>query len=138
MKLTFPYKGMDIKENYQNVLPLKMFPDGRVWANVGSGEKSRSHHIGDLKDIYTKKPQIIDYQAIDFTKYNYEVYLFERPFFNIPYTFITVVMEHKVNPVFEYIRPAGPYWEALKSKYNGTKDIKSIETNEKYYMFSLW
>lgn len=111
-----------------------MFPDGKLWVNVGSGDEMRDHQVGDLKDIYTKKPQMINYQPVDFSKYNYEVYLYEKPFFNMPHLFIALVLEHKTTPVFEYIRPAGPYWDKLNEVYKGSKDLSAIEKTEKYYI----
>ena len=88
-----------------------MFPDGMLWVNIGIGDESRDMHVGNLNDIYTKPPQMVNYQPVDWSKYNYEVYLYEKPFFNMPYMFIALVMEHKTKPVFEYIRPDGAYWQ---------------------------
>ena len=109
-----------------------MFSDGRLWVNVGSGDKSRDYQVGDLNDIANKKPQIINYQPVDFSKYNYEVYFVEKPWTNVPHLFLLIVMERKTSPVFEYIRPYGPYWEALRKNYKGSKDLSKIEKKEKY------
>ena len=76
--------GIDIKENYLNVLPLKLFPDGRLWVNVGSlDNETRNFQVANLNDLATKDPQILNYQPVDFDKYNYEAYLYEKPFFNM-------------------------------------------------------
>ena len=117
-----------------NLLPLKMFPDGRLWVNIGTGNEARDMHVGTLQDIYKKQPQLVNYQPVDLSKYNYEVYLYEKPFYNSPYLFIALVMEHKEKPIFEYIRPDGAYWDALLKKYNGTRTLSSIETTEKYFI----
>ena len=109
-----------------------MFPDAKLWVNVGVGDNVRDHQIGDLRDLYTRKPQILNFQPVDFDKYNYEVYLYEKPFFNNPHLFIAIVMEHKTQPVFEYIRPHGPYWDMLNKHYKGAKNLSAIVTEEKY------
>ena len=36
----------------------------------------------------------IAYRALDNSKVDFEVYLIERPFFNFPYIFITIVMDN--------------------------------------------
>ena len=109
-----------------------MFPDGMLWVNIGTGNDSRDMPIGNLDDIHDKPPQLVNYQPVDWSKYDYEVYLYEKPFFNLPYLFIALVIEHKEKPVFEYIRPNGPYWEALNKNYPGAKNLNSIVKEEKY------
>ena len=116
------------------MLPLKMFPDGMLWVNIGTGtgDQSRDMPIGNLEDIAKEQPQLVNYQPVDWSKYNYEVYLYEKLMFNAPYLFIALVIEHKEKPVFEYIRPDGAYWEALNKNYKGSKTLSSIVTEEKY------
>ena len=53
----------------------------------------------------------VAYPALDTSKVNYEVYLIERAFFNVPYMFITIVMDNKDNNDMRYTRPAGLYWD---------------------------
>ena len=125
---------MDIRENYLNLLRMNMFPDGKLWVNVGIDDEKRDMQIGNLDDLLKKQPQMVNYQAVDWSKYDYEVYLYEKAFFNRPYFFIALVIEHKNknNPVFEYIRPDGAYWELLNEKYKGKRNLSLIETQEKY------
>ena len=55
---------MDIKEFYPNVLRIDLFPDARLWANVGSkNDTSRNEPIKNLHDIYTRKAQLINFQV---------------------------------------------------------------------------
>lgn len=58
----------------------------------------------------------VAYRALDTSKVNYEVYLIERAFFNVPYMFITIVMDNKDNNDMRYTRPAGLYWDKLVEK----------------------
>ena len=105
---------MDIGENYLNVLPFEFLGDAKLWANVGDDQII--HTYQDLMDEVT---QLVDFQVVDLSKYDYEIYLYEKPFFNTPYLFIAIVLEHKDKKVFEYIRKDGAYWEGLKKHYKG-------------------
>lgn len=89
--------GLDIKENYTNVLRLTPFPDGRLWVNVGDSDN-------------------VHWKAVDTTKTKAEYYLYERPFFNVPYLFLTVVVDSAKHGDFRYVRPAGPYYKHLASR----------------------
>ena len=91
--------GLDIKENYRKVLRLNQMSDARSWVNVG--EKS-----GDKLNV--------KWEAIDQTKTSAEYYLVERPFFNKPYLFVTAVYDNKDNTDHSYVRPFGPYYDAIK------------------------
>jgi hypothetical protein len=91
--------GLDVKENYTNVLRLEHFPDARSWVNVGQEGQDEFH---------------VKWEAVDTTKTEAEYYLVERPFFNTPYLFLTAVFNNKDNDDFEYVRPNGPYYETLK------------------------
>jgi hypothetical protein len=86
--------GLDIEELYTNVLRVEPFPDAKAWVNVG-----------DSVNVHWK--------AIDARKTNAEFYLYERPFFNVPYMFLTAVFDNKSNRDFRYVRPDGPYYEDL-------------------------
>ena len=103
-----------------------MFQDGKIWVNVGNDQ------IHTFQQLQDKVMQKVDYQAIDLSKYDYEVYLYEKSFFNQPYIFIALVMEHKTKKVFEYIRKDGAYWDNLQIYYNGSKDLNTINVNEIY------
>lgn len=93
--------GLDIKENYPKVLRLTPFPDARAWVNVGQEGQDDLH---------------VKWEAIDTTKTEFEAYLVERPFFNTPYLFLTTVFNNEDNRDFEYVRPEGDYYEALKER----------------------
>ncbi|MFT5722828.1 MAG: hypothetical protein ACI9W6_003164 [Motiliproteus sp.] len=98
--------GLDIKENYLNILRLKLFPDASAWVNTS----------GDV--------DVIDWQAIDPKRTAYEVYLVERPFSNEKHLFYVVVFDDldKQGRNFSYIRPDGTYYEHLMArKANGEK-----------------
>tara|TARA_R110002050_G_scaffold57423_1_gene128782 strand:+ start:2353 stop:3903 length:1551 start_codon:yes stop_codon:yes gene_type:complete len=93
--------GLDINENYTNVLRLNQMADGRSWVNVIDN---------DGKTLNVK------WEAIDETKTNAEYYLVERPFFNKPYLFVTAVYDNKDNTDHRYVRPQGAYYDAIKDK----------------------
>ncbi len=93
--------GLDVKENYTNVIRLNQFPDGRSWVNVGQKGKDNLH---------------VKWEAIDTTKTNAEFYLVERPFFNKPYLFVTAVYDNKDNSDLRYVRPEGGYYDSLKNQ----------------------
>ncbi|HLS42059.1 MAG TPA: hypothetical protein VK026_02185 [Paenalcaligenes sp.] len=104
--------GLDIKENYTNVLRLKHLPDARSWINVGQDGKDELHP---------------HWESIDTEKTNAEYYIFERPFFGVPYLFLTAVFDNVDNQDFQYVRPDGPYFETLKAK---NVDVKTEVTQQ--------
>jgi hypothetical protein len=89
--------GLDINELYTNVIRLEQFPDARVWVNVGD-----SHNV--------------HWKAIDTSRTKAEYYLYERPFFNVPYLFLAVVFDNESNRDFRYVRPDGPYYQHLRER----------------------
>jgi hypothetical protein len=98
--------GLDIKELYTNVVRLHPLPDARVWVNVGDATNVR-------------------WKAIDARRTRAEVYVYERPFFNAPYLFLTVVLDNKGNRDFRYVRPDGPYYKHLRGR---TKKLQTAVT----------
>ena len=122
----YHFSGMDIKENYLNVLPLVLFQDAQIWVNAG--EQDYAHTFAEVE---SQLEQLVDYQKIDLSHYDYEIYLYEKPFFNTPYLFIAIAMEHKTNVTFQYIRKDGPYWEGLK-KHRPQAELDAINGNEVY------
>ncbi|MGF1769031.1 hypothetical protein L4D06_16810 [Enterovibrio makurazakiensis] len=90
--------GLDIKENYLNVLRLEHFPDANTWVNVGQEGKDALH---------------VEWKAIDAAKTNAEYYLVERTFFNKPYLFVTAVYDNVDNDDHQYVRPDGNYFASL-------------------------
>ncbi|MFW7526228.1 hypothetical protein ACODM8_19110 [Vibrio ostreicida] len=105
--------GLDIRENYTNVLRLNLFEDANVWANTGSSDE-------------------VDWQAVDLNKTRAEFYLVERPFFNEKHLFLTAVFNNHNNDDFSYIRPDGEYFDALTEK--GVQ-AKSVVTHQpRFYL----
>ena len=79
-----------------------------LWVQVGLEDESRN--VFDQNDINEGNMKMdIAYRALDNSKIDFEVYLIERPFFNVPYIFITIVMDNKENEDMRYIRSAGLY-----------------------------
>ena len=94
-----------------------------LWVQVGLEDESRN--VFDQNDINEGNMKMdIAYRALDNSKIDFEVYLIERPFFNVPYIFITIVMDNKENEDMRYIRSAGLYWNSLVDK-GLTDGIKS-------------
>ena len=105
--------GLDIKELYTNVVRLYPFPDARLWVNVGDDTNVR-------------------WKAVDAKRTMAEFYLYERPFFNAPYLFLTVVLDNKGNRDFRYVRPDGPYYEDLRGRTTGLKT--SLTLNPRFHL----
>ena len=110
--------GLDIKENYTNLLRLTHLPDARSWVNIGKE---------GLDASYT------DWQAVDTEKTNVEYYLVERPFFNHPYLFVLAVYDNNNNKDFRYVRPAGAYYQSLGNK----SSLKTKLTTEPRFNISV-
>ena len=107
--------GLDIKENYTNILRLYLFKDARSWINVGSSNK-------------------VDWKAIDTKNTSAEFYLAERPFFNQKRVFMVAVFSNKSNSDFSYIRPNGPYYKHLLKR--GFKNLKTQPTLKPRFYYS--
>lgn len=98
--------GLDIRENYTQVLQLTHMPDARSWVNVGQEGQDALH---------------VDWRPVDTSQTDAEYYLVERPFFNKPYLFVVAVFDNQDNDDFSYVRPDGPYWDALGNAAEGLK-----------------
>lgn len=98
--------GLDVKENFRNVLRLEHLPDARSWVNTGQPGEDKLH---------------VKWQAIDTSKTNAEYYLVERTFFNRPYLFLTAVYDNVDNPDHRYVRPAGAYYDSVKQNHTDLK-----------------
>ena len=63
-----------------------------------------------------------------------EVYLFERPFFNKPTIFVTVVMDNKppYPSDFSYVRPHGTYYEGLVARGKHVKNTVVVHYPRTY------
>jgi len=97
--------GLDIKENYLNVLRLELFEDARAWVNVSDGT-GNPDGTGGNKDL-------VNYQAVNADETPFELYLVERPFFNEEYLFYVIVFGDDSS---SYIRPDGAYYDHLVSR----------------------
>jgi len=110
--------GLDIKENYVNVMQFDFIHDAGLWVNVGNNDPSGN----DTK--ITNDPshvQNVNYQRVSSKEMNIEGYLVERPFFNKPYLFIIAIMENKNGAsTYSFVRNNGAYWEGLKRKNQHT------------------
>ena len=91
--------------------------------------KENEFRTSFLKKVQFEKLFFLFWQAVDLSKYDYEIYMGETQFFNNRHLFVMFVMEHKNKPVFEYIRPDGVYWEMLNKKYQGGDELWSSSTD---------
>ena len=73
ISLPFPDSGLDIKENYMNVMWMHLFGDASVWVNVGIGNETTDVKIGTLADLESRGAQTINYQILDTDKIEHEV-----------------------------------------------------------------
>lgn len=117
--------GLDIKETHFNALRLNFFDDANIWVNIQSAFRFKT--LSDLKSKVLK----LNFQRLDLSKMDYEVYLVERPFYNKKYIFVAFVMERKspLSSQFSYIRSQGPYWDELKARIN----TSGLETTENHF-----
>ena len=122
--------GLDIKEFTMNAVRIHLFEDAGVWVNVGVGDSNLDSKLKNLDD-FRDRVQHVNYQSIDLSKVEYEIYYIERLFFNVPHIFIVVVMDNKPGEQshFSYVRPHGAYFEGLKKH----QDVSSLNPNEHYY-----
>jgi hypothetical protein len=115
--------GLDINEHYTNIIRFEMFPDAKFWVQVGMGDASKD--VFDQSDIDDGSMSMdVAYRALDTSKVDMEVYLIERTFFNVPYIFVTTVIDNKENSDMRYTRPDGLYWQGLKERAL-TADLKT-------------
>lgn len=111
--------GLDVKENYTQVLRLNHLPDARSWVNVGQKGKDSLH---------------VKWEAVDASKTHVEYYLVERPFFNKPYLFVTAVYDNKDNDDLRYTRPEGAYYDSIKSSHSQLKT--SVTAQPRFHLES--
>ena len=117
--------GLDVKENYKNVLQIRLVDDAGLWANIGNHDGAgNDKKIENLDDLKTRA-QNVNYQRVSFDKMNVETYLVERMFFNEPHMFVIIIMENKEGPSdFSFIRNDGQYWEDLQ-KFQMVDQLKT-------------
>ena len=89
--------GLNVRENFPNVLRLSLFSDARSWVNVGTANT-------------------VDWQAVDGDSMGAEYYLYERLFFNEKYLFVAVIYEDVAGQTMPYVRPYGAYYEHLQAR----------------------
>ncbi len=115
--------GLDIKENYLNVLRLELFPDANAWVNTS----------GNV--------DVIDYQPVDAKRTPYELYLVERPFFNEEYLFYVIVFadRNQRGRNFSYVRPDGAYYEHLMERKANGENLPWFNTrlNKRHPKFAI-
>jgi len=109
--------GLDINENYTNVLRLNQMEDARSWVNVIDNDGKKLN---------------VKWEAIDESKTNAEYYLVERPFFNKPYLFVTAVYDNKDNADHRYVRPQGAYYDSIKDKGYSLKT--NVTTQPRFHL----
>ena len=105
--------GLDIKHLYESVVRLTLFPDAKIWINIGGGNVARD--IFNQTDIDEGNMDMdVRYRPLDTSKSDVEIYLFVRRSWNMPYLGIGVVISNKENKHMSYVRPDGVYWDTLK------------------------
>lgn len=120
--------GLDIDDLYTDVIKIDFFPDANMWIQVGQKPEKPWKDIFNQKDIDSGKMTLdVAYRTLDKSKVDFEVYLVERTSWNVPYIFITVVVDNKENDDLQYVRPNGLYWDAIKAR-NLHKDVKTEVT----------
>ena len=110
--------GMDIRENFNNILQMESFGDGSIYLNVGQGDPATDVMARSLEEVRSRA-QTMHYAKVDPAKISSEVYVLERGYHNYPesYMIVGVVMESLVNAKdYAYVRPHGRYWEKATSK----------------------
>jgi len=104
--------GLDITDLYTSALKIDFLPDANVWIQVGQGNARKD--VFDQNDIDDGNMSMdIAFRILDKAKVDFEVYLVERTSFNVPYLYITVVVDNKENDHLRYVRPHGAYWDGL-------------------------
>lgn len=105
--------GLDIKENYLNVLRLELFPDAKAWVNTSGNN------------------DVVDWEIIDEKRTPYELYLVERPFFNEEYIFYIIVFadDDPLGRNFSYVRPDGPYYDHLMNRVDMGEKMPFFNTD---------
>ena len=128
--------GLDIKENYENVLQFRFVDDAGLWAQIGNfgatGSDLKVKTLDDLNNLV----QNVNYQRVSFDKMNIEVYLVERMFFNKPYLFIIAILENKDGPSdYAFVRNNGQYWEDLQ-KYRMVNQLKTKNYEANHFPYT--
>ena len=110
--------GVDIRENFNDVVRFHLFDDAGLWANIGQGNYTTDKMMRNLRDM-KKINQTVSYQRVDQSKVDVEVYIMERAYHNAPETYLSMllVMHDKTAETEQsYIRPDGQYYEGLKKR----------------------
>ena len=110
--------GLDVKENYNNVIRWNLFPDTSLWANIGQGNPATDEMLKTRAEMKNRS-QTINHARVDLTKVEMEVYMYERIYHNQtdPYLFLAVIISEKSHEaVHSYVRPDGNYYNCLVKK----------------------
>ena len=107
--------GMDIRENFNDVVRFYLFPDAGLWGNIGQGIPETDAMQKTLEEL-RERVQTVNWQRLDLGKVDVEVYVMERGYhnYNDTYLHMAVVFLNKENETeHSYIRPHGKYYEGL-------------------------
>ena len=121
--------GMDIRENFNDVVRFHLFPDAGIWGNIGQGKPGTDKMPKTLEEL-KERVQTVDWQRLDLEKLDFEVYLMERAYHNKKetYLFMTFVFVDKENESqHSYIRPDGKYYDGLVKR--GHTIINTVPNN---------
>ena len=121
--------GIDVQENFSDVVRFKFFPDAGVWANIGQGNEQTDKMPQTLEEL-TSRAQTVNFQRIDLSKVDVELYVMERGYHNGNDTYLSTlfVLLDKENPEqHSYIRPEGRYYDGLVSR--GHEILNTVENN---------
>ena len=121
--------GIDIRENFSDVVRFTLFPDAGIWANVGQGNPETDKMQQTLEELRSRA-QTVSYKRVDLDKVDVEVYIMERAYHNFPETYlitIFVMLDKENEAVHSYIRPDGKYYEGLVAR--GHTIINTVPNN---------
>ena len=110
--------GIDIRENFNDVVRFNQFHDAGLWANVGQGNLTTDRMMKNLKEMQTRN-QTLNYKRVDYSKVELEMYVMERAYHNAPETYLSMLIVFRDNTSEtdqSYVRPDGKYYEGLKKR----------------------
>ena len=119
--------GLDIRENWPYVLRIYLAMDGQVWTIVSDGATAKDVEEEIKNNMKFEIPQKAFMKNMDVTKVDYECYMTERFFFNLPTLHLVCVFDDEAF----YLRPDGPYYEKVKERY--PIEVAAISNEENHY-----
>ena len=121
--------GLDIRENFNDVVRFELFPDAGIWGNIGQGKPETDKMQKTLEEL-KKRVQTVNWQRLDLGKVDFEVYVIERGYHNAPETYLHVALvfvDKRHESDYSYIRPDGKYYEGLVKR--GHTIINTVPNN---------